>query len=123
MPFEGTVHDFLSLGWFLFKTYLIVLVIFWIRGTYPRLRIDQLMAFGWKILVPFSFLNIILTSFVLFYEWPLWVLSVLSLGSLSGIIYLITILPKSDRPEMSVSLYNANELRATVANESEIDHT
>lgn len=123
MPFEGTIHDFLSLGWFLFKTYLVVLVIFWIRGTYPRLRIDQLMAFGWKILVPFSFLNIILTSFVLFYAWPLWVLSILSLGSLSGIIYLITILPRSDRPDMSVSLYSAKELRATVANENEIDHT
>ena len=81
------------------------------------------MAFGWKILVPFSFLNIILTSFVLFYAWPLWVLSILSLGSLSGIIYLITILPRSDRPDMSVSLYSAKELRATVANENEIDHT
>ena len=123
MPFAGTIHDLLSLGWFLFKTYLVVLVIFWIRGTYPRLRIDQLMAFGWKILVPFSFLNIILTSFVLFYEWPLWVLSVLSLGSLSGIIYLITILPKFDKPELSISIFSANELRASVANRDETDHT
>ena len=102
---------------------MVVLVIFWIRGTYPRLRIDQLMAFGWKILVPFSFLNIILTSFVLFYEWPLWVLSVLSLGSLSGIIYLITILPKLDKPELSISIFSANELRASVANGDETDHT
>ena len=71
----------------------------------------------------FSFLNIILTSFVLFYEWPLWVLSVLSLGSLSGIIYLITILPKLDKPELSISIFSANELRASVANGDETDHT
>ena len=41
--------------WFLFKVYLVLLVIFWIRGTFPRLRIDQLMAFAWKVVVPLSF--------------------------------------------------------------------
>ena len=48
MPFEGVAHSALSVAWFLAKTYAVILVIFWIRGTYPRLRIDQLMAFGWE---------------------------------------------------------------------------
>ena len=45
MPFDGPLHTLLSVAWFLVKTYAVILVIFWIRGTYPRLRIDQLMAF------------------------------------------------------------------------------
>ena len=34
--------------WFLVKVYAVILVIFWVRGTFPRLRIDQLMAFAWE---------------------------------------------------------------------------
>ena len=81
MPFEGALHTSLSVAWFLVKTYAVVLVIFWVRGTYPRLRIDQLMALGWKLLVPLSFVNIVLTGVVLFYEWPLWTLTVLFSGT------------------------------------------
>ena len=40
MPFDGPLHTVLSVAWFLVKTYAVILVIFWIRGTYPRLRID-----------------------------------------------------------------------------------
>ena len=49
MPFDGALHSALSVIWFMAKCYAVILVIFWIRGTYPRLRIDQLMAFGWKV--------------------------------------------------------------------------
>jgi NADH-quinone oxidoreductase subunit H len=35
----------------------------WIRWTYPRLRIDQIMRFGWKVLVPAALLNLILAGF------------------------------------------------------------
>lgn len=51
--------------WFLTKTALVVFIFVWIRGTLPRFRYDQLMAFGWKFLVPLAVLNIIVTSFVL----------------------------------------------------------
>ena len=57
MPFDGIAHSSLSLLLFFVKSYAVILLIFWFRGTYPRLRIDQLMVFGWKILVPLSFLN------------------------------------------------------------------
>lgn len=79
MPFEGLLHTTLSAAWFFMKIYLVILIMFWIRGTYPRLRIDQLMSFGWKLLVPLSFLNIVITSSVVFYGWPLWVLTAISI--------------------------------------------
>ena len=70
------------------KTYLVVAVIFWIRGTYPRLRIDQMMSFGWKLLVPISFASIIITGFQLFYGWPSWTLTLMSLAVLAVPMYL-----------------------------------
>ncbi len=64
--------------WFLFKTYSVVLVIFWVRGTFPRLRIDQLMAFAWKVMVPLSFYTVIIAAAYRFYELPWWSLTILS---------------------------------------------
>ena len=75
--------------WFLIKTYFIVTIIFWIRGTFPRLRIDQLMAFAWQVVVPLSFLNIVITAIYMFYGWPWWSLSLMSLASSSVIGYLV----------------------------------
>ena len=51
--------------WFLLKVTAVVFVLIWIRGTLPRLRYDQLMHLGWKVLVPASLLNIVLTGGVL----------------------------------------------------------
>jgi NADH-quinone oxidoreductase subunit H len=68
--------------WFLFKVYLVIMVIFWIRGTFPRLRIDQLMAFAWKVVVPLSFLTVVMTAIYQFYGWPDWSLTLMSLTGL-----------------------------------------
>lgn len=51
--------SFLSLGWFIVKTGFFVFFFMWMRGTLPRVRYDQLMAFGWKFLLPLSLLNIL----------------------------------------------------------------
>ncbi|MCG3175642.1 MAG: NADH-quinone oxidoreductase subunit H [Candidatus Omnitrophica bacterium] len=48
--------------WLLLKTYLLVLIVMWIRWTFPRLRSDQLMAFAWKVLIPFALLNLLGTA-------------------------------------------------------------
>ena len=48
--------------WLISKMIFITLVMIWIRGTLPRLRYDQLMAIGWKVLVPASLVNIVLTG-------------------------------------------------------------
>ena len=75
--------------WFLFKVYLVILVIFWIRGTFPRLRIDQLMAFAWKVVVPLSFLTVVMTAIYQFYGWPVWSLTLMSLAGLVWVAYAI----------------------------------
>lgn len=51
-----------GLAWLLIKTGLVVFVFFWTRGTIPRFRYDQLMQFGWKVLLPLATLNIMLTG-------------------------------------------------------------
>jgi NADH-quinone oxidoreductase subunit H len=51
-----------GLFWFLAKTYAFVFTFVWMRGTLPRVRIDQLMSFAWKWLLPASLLNLFLTA-------------------------------------------------------------
>lgn len=48
--------------WFLLKFTFIVFTLFWIRATFPRIRIDQLMTLGWKVLLPLSLINILITA-------------------------------------------------------------
>ena len=78
-----------AIVWFLLKVYLVIMVIFWIRGTFPRLRIDQLMAFAWKVMVPLSFLLVVMTAVYQFYGWPAWSLTAMSSASLLVVGYLV----------------------------------
>ena len=48
--------------WFLLKIAIFLFVYVWVRGTLPRFRYDQLMSFGWKLLLPLSILNVVITS-------------------------------------------------------------
>jgi NADH-quinone oxidoreductase subunit H len=48
--------------WFFLKVGGMVFLFMWFRWTFPRLRIDQLMSFGWKVLLPLALLNIIVTG-------------------------------------------------------------
>jgi len=48
--------------WFLGKTYVFVFTFVWMRGTLPRVRIDQLMDFAWKWLLPAALLNLFVTA-------------------------------------------------------------
>ncbi len=51
--------------WFSIKVLVICFFFIWTRGTLPRLRYDQLMHFGWKILIPLALLNVVATGAVL----------------------------------------------------------
>jgi NADH-quinone oxidoreductase subunit H len=48
--------------WFLGKIAVFLFIYVWVRGTLPRFRYDQLMNFGWKLLLPLSILNVVITS-------------------------------------------------------------
>ena len=111
MPLEGFAHTTLSMMWFLFKTALVIWVIFWIRGTYPRIRIDQLMTFSWKFLVPLSFINVVMTASVMFYGLSLWYLSVLSILILLGGFWLMKKSSDSGSEYNTVTVVSSRELR------------
>ena len=51
--------------WFLSKVGVFLFVYVWVRGTLPRFRYDQLMNFGWKVLLPLSIANVLVTSFLI----------------------------------------------------------
>jgi NADH-quinone oxidoreductase subunit H len=51
--------------WLVIKIVLVALAMVWMRGTLPRLRYDQLMALGWKVLVPAALVNIVITGAVM----------------------------------------------------------
>lgn len=51
--------------WFFIKTYLLVFMFLWFRWTFPRVRFDQLLNFSWKLLIPVSLLNLIVTGGIL----------------------------------------------------------
>ena len=48
--------------WFLIKSFAVVFLFIWFRWTFPRMRVDRLMEFCWKFLLPWSFVNILLTG-------------------------------------------------------------
>jgi len=51
--------------WFMLKLSACLFFFIWVRSTYPRLRYDQLMHFGWKFLLPLSLFNILITGFIM----------------------------------------------------------
>ena len=51
--------------WLFIKIVFVALIMIWTRGTLPRLRYDQLMALGWKVLIPVALLNIMVTGAIL----------------------------------------------------------
>jgi NADH-quinone oxidoreductase subunit H len=51
-----------SIVWFLIKVFLFMFFYIWLRATFPRFRYDQLMALGWKVLLPLALLNIAVTA-------------------------------------------------------------
>ena len=59
---------FQGLFWFVAKVFVFLFVYIWMRGTLPRFRYDQLMSFGWKLLLPVSIANVVLTSAVILWR-------------------------------------------------------
>jgi NADH-quinone oxidoreductase subunit H len=51
--------------WFLIKMFALISVFIWLRASLPRPRYDQLMSLGWKVMLPLSLLNIVVTGGIL----------------------------------------------------------
>lgn len=60
----SVVQAILPVLWFVSKVFFFLFLYIWVRGTLPRFRYDQLMAFGWKFLLPIAMANILITSLV-----------------------------------------------------------
>ena len=59
------------IAWFLIKTYILVFLLVWVRLSLPRLQVDQLMGFAWKILIPLGLVNIAASGAILLWA-PHW---------------------------------------------------
>lgn len=62
LPLTGLLGDFAGLVWFLAKVYGLLLVMIWMRWTFPRVRFDQLLRFCWTVLIPVSLVNLAVTA-------------------------------------------------------------
>jgi len=62
---HGPGPEWLAPIWVLAKMFVFVILFIWVRATLPRLRYDQLMSFGWKVLIPIATLNVLITAIVL----------------------------------------------------------
>ena len=73
----GVLGGLISMIWFFSKLAVMILLNIWIRGTWPRVRVDQLLAFAWKVLLPMSILNIGVVGLVHYMTSPIgaWVVS------------------------------------------------
>jgi NADH-quinone oxidoreductase subunit H len=64
------VMDYIpSVVWFLGKTALLVFFSLWVRWTFPRLRIDQLLHLEWKYILPINMINLIVMTIIVVYGW------------------------------------------------------
>lgn len=64
------VMDYIpGIVWFLGKAFALVWVLMWIRWTFPRLRIDQILKLEWKYLMPLSLLNLVIMTIVVAFGW------------------------------------------------------
>ena len=89
--------------WFMLKVMFFIFIFIWLRGTLPRLRYDQFMAFGWKVLIPFSIVWILAVSTVRVISLrgglstkPVYIV----LGVIVVALLLSFLLPERKKPEM-----------------------
>jgi len=83
---SGPVSNYLGWAWFLMKIGVLAFIFSWVRATFPRLRIDQLLAFAWKFLLPLSIINLFATALeIYFFRDSAGVLDTIDLWIMAGI--------------------------------------
>ncbi len=92
-PFGADVGLGLQIVLTMVKTSVMIVLVIGSRALFPRLRIDQLMAFSWKILLPFAIVQVLANGIILAYGGPDWVVGLVSfalLAALGGLVYYLT---------------------------------
>jgi NADH-quinone oxidoreductase subunit H len=64
---NGPGPESLGFQWFTLKLGALLFFFIWVRWTFPRLRYDQLMHFGWKVLLPITLVNVVATAFLMYW--------------------------------------------------------
>ncbi|MFN8481538.1 MAG: NADH-quinone oxidoreductase subunit NuoH [Anaerolineae bacterium] len=88
VPLDSPITSFLGPFMLIGKTYLFIFLAIWLRGTLPRVRVDHLMAFAWKGLVPIALLNILLVALV---SPVIWTVSATSPG-IAAVVAIVSML-------------------------------
>lgn len=74
--------------WFIIKVFMIFSVIIWMRATLPRLRVDQLMSFAWKFLLPMAVINMLIIAIEVLVGTMQWLMIILNFGFAALLILL-----------------------------------
>jgi NADH-quinone oxidoreductase subunit H len=69
------VQSLLPVVWFCLKVFFFMFLYVWVRWTLPRFRYDQLMAFGWKVLLPAAIVNLVLAALVVAWKPGIWLVN------------------------------------------------
>jgi len=99
---EGANSGYWPVLWFLGKTLFFIFLFIWLRGTLPRMRYDQFMTFGWKILIPVSLAWIVAVALIrkLKQEDMLDQQTLIWAAVAAGVLFLVTfLLPEKKTPE------------------------
>lgn len=92
----GPLADWLGWLWFLVKIFIGIFLFVWIRSTYPRLRLDQIMAVCWKFLMPLSIINLAAVTLEVFFlrdangvlsTADLWIMTAINVVVAAGSIF------------------------------------
>ncbi len=67
--FDSLMNLIPGIIWFLGKTFAVVWLLMWVRWTFPRLRIDQILKLEWKYLMPLCLINLVLMTIVVAFGW------------------------------------------------------
>lgn len=67
--FDGVMDFIPGIVWFLGKTFAVVWLLMWVRWTFPRLRIDQILKLEWKYLMPLCLINLVLMTIIVAFGW------------------------------------------------------
>jgi NADH-quinone oxidoreductase subunit H len=110
---SGPVSNYLGWVWFLMKIGVLAFIFSWVRATFPRLRIDQLLAFAWKFLLPLSIINLFATALEVYFlrdgsgiltTSDLWIMAGINFGvAFACLLIFGTLIKEKVRPMATVS--------------------